>query len=148
MASMNISLPGAMQDWVERQMKTGRFDNASEYMCDLTRHDQNCTSKIAAVQHLVNEAMASESSGKPLVETRAIARAQAQTQAQRRLIGPSKGGPVNSQLCWSSGMPKIGVNRSQKHDRSRTRIRRLRWVAVCRFQAKEIHRLQCQNSSR
>lgn len=77
MASMNISLPDPMRDWVEQQMKSGRYDNASEYMRDLIRHDQDRASKIAAMQRLVDEAMASEDSNKSLSEIRAIARQQA-----------------------------------------------------------------------
>ncbi|WP_227267340.1 type II toxin-antitoxin system ParD family antitoxin [Roseobacter weihaiensis] len=77
MASMNISLPSPMRDWVEQQMKSGRYDNASEYMRDLIRHDQDRASKIAAMQRLVDEAMTSEDSDKSLSEIRAIARQQA-----------------------------------------------------------------------
>jgi len=79
MASMNISLPDPMRDWVEQQMKSGRYDNASEYMRDLIRHDQDRASKIAAMQRLVDEAMASEDSDKSLSEIRATARQQAGT---------------------------------------------------------------------
>ena len=79
MASMNISLPGPMRDWVEQQMKSGRYDNASEYMRALIRHDQDRASKIKAMQRLVDEAMASEDSTKSLAEIRAIARQQAGT---------------------------------------------------------------------
>lgn len=77
MASMNISLPDPMRDWVEQQMKSGRYDNASEYMRDLIRHDQDRASKIAAMQRLIDEAMASEDSDKSLSEIRAIARQKA-----------------------------------------------------------------------
>ncbi|WP_424830909.1 type II toxin-antitoxin system ParD family antitoxin [Ruegeria sp.] len=77
MASMNISLPDPMRDWVEQQMKSGRYDNASEYMRDLIRHDQDRASKIAVMQRLVDEAMASEDSDNSLAEIRAIARQQA-----------------------------------------------------------------------
>ncbi|MEP3348006.1 MAG: type II toxin-antitoxin system ParD family antitoxin [Litoreibacter sp.] len=77
MASMNISLPSPMRDWVEQQMKSGRYDNASEYMRDLIRHDQDRSSKIASMQRLVDEAMASGDSDKSLSEIRDIARHQA-----------------------------------------------------------------------
>lgn len=77
MASMNVSLPGQMRDWVEQQTKTGRYDNASEYVRDLIRHDQDRASKIASMQKLVDEAIASEDSDKSLSDIRAIARQQA-----------------------------------------------------------------------
>ena len=40
MATMNISLPDAMKAWVETQVKTGKYANASDYMRDLIRRAQ------------------------------------------------------------------------------------------------------------
>ena len=40
MATMNVSLPDAMKDWVEAQAQSGRYGNASDYVRDLIRHDQ------------------------------------------------------------------------------------------------------------
>jgi len=40
MATMNVSLPDAMKDWVEAQARGGRYSNASDYVCDLIRRDQ------------------------------------------------------------------------------------------------------------
>ena len=77
MASMNISLPDAMKDWVEAQTQSGRYDKASEYMRDLIRHDQDRAQKIASMQRLVDEAMASPDSEHSLAEIRRIARATA-----------------------------------------------------------------------
>lgn len=77
MASMNISLPDAMKDWVETQTRSGRYDNASEYMRDLIRHDQDRVQKIAAMQSLVDEAIASPDSTRSLAEIRQIARQKA-----------------------------------------------------------------------
>ncbi|MDE0679784.1 MAG: type II toxin-antitoxin system ParD family antitoxin [Gammaproteobacteria bacterium] len=59
MATFHISLPGAMKDWVEGQTKTGRYDNASEYVRDLICHDQVRAGKIEAMQKRVDEAFAS-----------------------------------------------------------------------------------------
>ena len=79
MASMNISLPGPMKDWVETQTSSGRYDNASEYVRDLIRHDQDRASKISAMQKLVDEAFESGVSDKSLddIWTAAQRRAQA-----------------------------------------------------------------------
>lgn len=41
MATMNISLPDAMREWVEAQVQTGKYANASDYVRDLIRHDQH-----------------------------------------------------------------------------------------------------------
>lgn len=40
MATMNISLPAQMKDWIEAQVATGRYANASDYVRDLVREQQ------------------------------------------------------------------------------------------------------------
>jgi antitoxin ParD1/3/4 len=79
MATMNVSLPDAMKDWVESQTRTGRYGNASDYVRDLIRRDQERADKIAAMQRFVDEGRASgvseESMDEILVEARRQARA-------------------------------------------------------------------------
>ncbi len=57
MATMNVSLPDPMKDWVETQTKGGRYSNASDYVRDLIRKDQDRSAKIAAMQKRVTEAL-------------------------------------------------------------------------------------------
>jgi antitoxin ParD1/3/4 len=59
MATMNVSLPDPMKAWVEAQAETGRYANASDYVRDLIRRDQERASKIAAMQKLIDEGLAS-----------------------------------------------------------------------------------------
>lgn len=59
MATMNVSLPDVMKDWVEAQAETGRYANSSDYVRDLIRKDQIRSDKIAAMQRLVDEGLAS-----------------------------------------------------------------------------------------
>lgn len=59
MATMNVSLPDVMKDWVEAQAETGRYANSSDYVRDLIRKDQIRSDKIAAMQRFVNEGLAS-----------------------------------------------------------------------------------------
>ncbi|WP_019959600.1 type II toxin-antitoxin system ParD family antitoxin [Woodsholea maritima] len=59
MATMNVSLPQALKDWVETRAETGRFSNASDYVRDLIRRDQDREAKISALQTYVDEALAS-----------------------------------------------------------------------------------------
>ena len=59
MATMNVSLPDPMKEWVETQTKGGRYSNASDYVRDLIRKDQDRSAKVAAIQKLVTEAMES-----------------------------------------------------------------------------------------
>lgn len=39
MATMNISLPDPMKEWVERRVRDGQYANVSDYVRDLIRHD-------------------------------------------------------------------------------------------------------------
>ena len=40
MASLNVSLPDVLREWVNAQVKGGEFSNASDYIRDLIRSDQ------------------------------------------------------------------------------------------------------------
>ena len=59
MATMNISLPDQMKEWVEKQVATGRYANASDYVRDLVRGDQDRASVVAELQAMIDEADAS-----------------------------------------------------------------------------------------
>lgn len=59
MATMNVSLPGPMKDWVEEQTRGGRYSNASDYVRDLIRRDQDRAAKIETMQRLVTEGLES-----------------------------------------------------------------------------------------
>ena len=59
MATMNISLPNPMKDWVNTQTIDGRYANASDYVRDLIRKDQERIDKIVRMQRLINEGLAS-----------------------------------------------------------------------------------------
>lgn len=43
MASMNISLPEAMRDYVQARIDSGKYASASDYVRDLIRRDQSRT---------------------------------------------------------------------------------------------------------
>ena len=40
MTNINVSLPEPMREWVEAQIKAGRYGNLSEYVRELIRRDQ------------------------------------------------------------------------------------------------------------
>ncbi len=40
MTNMNLSLPEPMREWIEEQVRGGRYGNASEYVRELIRRDQ------------------------------------------------------------------------------------------------------------
>jgi len=77
MATMNVSLPDAMKDWVESRAGTGRYSNASDYVRDLIRRDQERSGKIAALQRLVDEAEDSGASPNTMADILAAARRRA-----------------------------------------------------------------------
>ncbi len=66
MATMNISLPDAMKEWVEAQAQTGRYANSSDVVRDLIRREQVRAEKIAAMQKMVDEARASGIDPRPI----------------------------------------------------------------------------------
>jgi len=40
MATLNISMPKTMREWIDAQIEAGEYANASDYIRDLIRHDQ------------------------------------------------------------------------------------------------------------
>ncbi len=59
MATMNVSLPDPMKHWVEAQARTGRYSNASDYVRDLIRRDQERAARSAQMQALITEGLES-----------------------------------------------------------------------------------------
>lgn len=55
MATMNVSLPNAMKEWVETQVQTGRYGNSSDYVRDLVRRDQERAAKKVEFERFVQE---------------------------------------------------------------------------------------------
>jgi antitoxin ParD1/3/4 len=59
MATMNISLPDPMRDWVESQSQNGTYANNSDYVRDLIRKDQLHTQKLQAMQSAITKGLES-----------------------------------------------------------------------------------------
>lgn len=76
MATMNVSLPDAMKEWVETQAQTGRYSNASDYVRDLIRRDQERAGGLAELQRLLTEGLDSGVSGRTIDEVLDAARRQ------------------------------------------------------------------------
>lgn len=64
MATMNISVPDLMKDWVQAQVKTGAYANTSDYVRDLIRQDQENRTKVKALQEAITEGLKSDISDK------------------------------------------------------------------------------------
>lgn len=75
MATMNVSLPDPMKDWVESRTASGRYSNSSDYVRDLIRKDQEREQKIAAMQTLVDEGLGSGAGNRTMDELLQMAKA-------------------------------------------------------------------------
>ena len=60
MATLNISIPNEMRNWIDQQVTSGHFANASDYIRDLIRHNQS--EKEAIRMALVEGELSGESS--------------------------------------------------------------------------------------
>jgi antitoxin ParD1/3/4 len=77
MATMNISLPEQMKEWVEAQTADGRYSNSSDFVRDLIRKEQIKAEKIAVLDQLVIEGLESGISDRTMDELHAAAQARA-----------------------------------------------------------------------
>ena len=59
MATMNVSLPDLMKEWVEHRADTGQYSNASDYVRDLIRKDQERQKAIGVLQAAITEGVQS-----------------------------------------------------------------------------------------
>ncbi|WP_210186886.1 type II toxin-antitoxin system ParD family antitoxin [Methylobacterium sp. 275MFSha3.1] len=82
MASMNVSLPEAMKAWVEAQADTGRYANASDYVRDLIRRDQERLAKLGDLQRLIDEGLASGVSDRSEQDIRQLGRTRLATRPE------------------------------------------------------------------
>ena len=55
MATMNISLPDQMKEWVDTRVEGGTYSSASDYVRDLVRKDQERTEAIARLQKEIDK---------------------------------------------------------------------------------------------
>lgn len=56
MATMNVSLPDLMREWVESQIEQGEYASSSDYIRDLIRQDQRRQKLLKAA---LNEGLSS-----------------------------------------------------------------------------------------
>ncbi len=74
MATMNVSLPDPMKAWVEVPVQDGRFGNASDYVRDLIRRDQERQDAVLQLQWLIDDGLRSGVSERTLAQVLAEAR--------------------------------------------------------------------------
>jgi antitoxin ParD1/3/4 len=59
MATMNISLPEQMRDWVLQRTADGEYANNSDYVRDLIRKDKQRTQSIQVLQDAITKGLKS-----------------------------------------------------------------------------------------
>ena len=79
MATMNVSLPDPMKAWVEAQVEGGQYGNASDYVRDLIRRDQNDREQIKALQDAITKGLKSGISDRNMKDILKEARSKAKT---------------------------------------------------------------------
>jgi antitoxin ParD1/3/4 len=52
MASMNISVPDSMREWVQNRIENGEYASVSDYVRDLIRRDQNARARQLTVDDI------------------------------------------------------------------------------------------------
>lgn len=77
MATMNVSLPAPMKTWVEAQVEGGQYGNASDYVRDLIRRDQQAREQIKALQEAITQGLESGISDRTMKDILKEARAKA-----------------------------------------------------------------------
>jgi antitoxin ParD1/3/4 len=83
MATMNISLPDALKEYVESCVAEGRFSNASDYVRDLIRSEQKNKAYAAYLKEAINEGPASGFSNASIDEVFSTAMSGVEAKAQK-----------------------------------------------------------------
>lgn len=87
MATMTISLPDPMKDWIEAQIKEGEYASTSDYVRDLVRRDRERRAhpelSLDDLRRIVDESRASGISKYSVSDI--VARAKKQTKADGSL---------------------------------------------------------------
>lgn len=77
MATIDVSLPDLMKDWVDSQARSGRYSDAGDYVRDLIRRDQERADALSELQRQIDEGFESGVSDRPVEEVFGEVRAKA-----------------------------------------------------------------------
>ena len=59
MATMNISLPDLLRDWVQEQIQDGNYSSSSDYVRDLIRRDRESREQQTILQEAITAGLKS-----------------------------------------------------------------------------------------
>ena len=74
MASMNVSVPKSMRDWVQSRIESGEYASVSDYIRDLIRRDQNALARQLKVDDIRQTIEESRAMGRTLTADEVFAR--------------------------------------------------------------------------
>jgi len=74
MASMNVSVPESMRDWVQSRIESGEYASVSDYVRDLIRRDQNARARQLKVDEIRRTIVESRATGRTLTADEVFAR--------------------------------------------------------------------------
>jgi antitoxin ParD1/3/4 len=74
MATLTLSLPDQTKDWIDRQARAGRHDDAEDYVRALIEKEQERQSWIEETQKLIDEGLESGVSKRSMADIRSAAR--------------------------------------------------------------------------
>ncbi len=74
MATMNISLPDPLRDWVQEQIQDGNYASSSDYLRDLIRRDKEAREQKTVLQEAITAGLKSGISQRSMDELLAAAK--------------------------------------------------------------------------
>jgi len=74
MASMNVSVPESMREWVQSRIESGEYASVSDYVRDLIRRDQNALARQLKVDDIRRTIEESRATGRTLTADEVFAR--------------------------------------------------------------------------
>jgi antitoxin ParD1/3/4 len=74
MTRLNLAIPVGMQDWIEERVRSGAYSDASDYVRDLIRRDQQVQDQlIAALEEGERSGLSPRSVDEVIADARATA---------------------------------------------------------------------------
>jgi len=74
MATMNISLPDPLRDWVQEQIQDGNYASSGDYVRDLIRRDKEAREQKTVLQEAITAGLNSGISQRSMEELLAAAK--------------------------------------------------------------------------
>ena len=74
MATMNISLPDPLRDWVQEQIQDGNYASSSDYLRELIRRDKEDREQKTVLQEAITAGLKSSISQRSMEEFLAAAK--------------------------------------------------------------------------